>query len=530
MPADDAPKTVTSQSDDASGVSVPESSVNQSSVGENVATFATNGLEFNIVDAPELTTTTVTNTTLTETSQNQDFNPDQNPDSSFDRRPDLTPDQNADVSSDDHLGGNSDVNRTEIFTEMTATAESVAETSGGFSTEITTETVAELSDKIATETAIDHPIELESEPMPEPETPQNQAKGAKSKQSKPKKSKPKKNKPTKAQRVKPQPFSDRVADLVPQPSPLECGVCQQSAWTWHANIPLEVKSRKLAAAIGAEEAIVVPTHGTAWRCQNCGALSLSWPIEVDLIEPDDLPPLNLTQTRDTLPRWFTGNLAGRKGLRFLDLNCGSGDAAGNTLVALHELGLAKHQLFGISRDRTVVDQLNLAGFQLFGDANSPVLEVLTELPDAYFDWILAIDIIETCAHPREALELMAQKLKPGGRLVFELANAESWHAKLFRQGDWSGYRPDRHTLFGTESLRSYLSQAGLSLETVAALPDINAWTDSSIRWATHRRKRRLPPVVQSRVVRKTFASLDRLRITLGLETSRFQAIGRKPLP
>jgi len=278
-------------------------------------------------------------------------------------------------------------------------------------------------------------------------------------------------------------------------------------------------------------------HGTAWRCADCGALALVWPTDRD--DPEATPPVRrrssaefraavmqqVARARSAMSQPKQGAkpasvAANLKTLRVLDLNLGRGANADRNLTLLHELGLAKHQLFGLSSDPATVDRLNLAGYQIYG---GPIAQAIADLPDDYFDLVLGFNAIEYWRDPAPILRAVARKLRTGGRFVLELANPNSWQARLFRHGHWVAYRSNCHLLLGETALRRLGDRVGLEIETLRAHPEPQAWKTSLATWK--RRKRHpLKFAVGSGLARGTLIGLDRLRAACGLSASRYGAV------
>jgi len=66
-----------------------------------------------------------------------------------------------------------------------------------------------------------------------------------------------------------------------------------------------------------------------------------------------------------------------------------------------------------------------------------------EFPDAQFDLISLVHVLEHLPDPHQALIRLARWLKPGGRLFLAFPNIESWQAKAFSNA-WFHLDPPRH--------------------------------------------------------------------------------------
>ncbi|NJN61479.1 MAG: class I SAM-dependent methyltransferase [Coleofasciculaceae cyanobacterium RL_1_1] len=227
-------------------------------------------------------------------------------------------------------------------------------------------------------------------------------------------------------------------------------------------------------------------HGTAWRCCDCEALSLVWPPSSEPITEIVEQPTrrrSSAEFRDSIKTQVecctrankaTGSRSPvtLKRLRVLDLNLGRGSRADRNLMLLHELGLAKHQIFGIGDDANTIDSLNFAGYQTY---YGTIDRILDELPDNYFHLVLGFNIVEYLPNPSATIQRLTAKLHPGARILLELSNPESWQARLFRHGYWASYQRDRHILLGEKAIRVLGQRCNLAIEALKAYSEPQAW-------------------------------------------------------
>ncbi|TAF52121.1 MAG: hypothetical protein EAZ61_08910 [Oscillatoriales cyanobacterium] len=274
-------------------------------------------------------------------------------------------------------------------------------------------------------------------------------------------------------------------------------------------------------------------HGTAWRCYTCEALSLVWPIGIDVTSEtveSSTRRRSSPEFRDGIKAQIDACLRSKainshtktslKSLRVLDLNLGRGTRADRNLALLHELGLAKHQIFGIGDDAGTIDSLNFAGYQAY---YGPIDRVFDELPDDYFHLVLGFNVIEYCAQPSTMIQRLSAKLRPGARVLLELSNPAGWQAKLFRHGYWASYQHDRRILLGEKALRILGQRCQFTIDTLKPHPEPQAWETSSAAW-TRRKRHPLGVAMRSGLVRGTLVGIDRLRAALGMASSRYSAV------
>ena len=86
--------------------------------------------------------------------------------------------------------------------------------------------------------------------------------------------------------------------------------------------------------------------------------------------------------------------------------------------------------------------------------------LLDRLPEGMFDLITMWDVIEHLRDPVQMLSELALRLAPGGSLLLETSNYESWNRIAY--GDlWNMYLYDHHFYFTPSSLQRTASLAGL---------------------------------------------------------------------
>lgn len=146
-------------------------------------------------------------------------------------------------------------------------------------------------------------------------------------------------------------------------------------------------------------------------------------------------------------------LPGRRGLRVLDLGCGTG-LAGETLrplaAELHGVDLSSGMV-AQARRRGVYDGLMIGG----------LVETLQESPTAW-DLLAAADVLMYLGGLEPAFAAAAAALRPGGALVFTVEAMSD--DEIVQAGPHAPYlRPSRRYAHAPEYLRAALASAGLTL-------------------------------------------------------------------
>src|SRR5581483_3809559 len=141
-----------------------------------------------------------------------------------------------------------------------------------------------------------------------------------------------------------------------------------------------------------------------------------------------------------------------KGGRMLDVGCG----AGNQLRFMRALGW---QAEGLDPDPNAVKTANAAGLHV---TQGDLLSV--KLPDAVFDAVTMLHVIEHLIEPRQHLAECLRILKPGGRLMMITPNARSFGHRRFGEF-WRGLEPPRHLqVFTLPSLKRLARTLGFRVK------------------------------------------------------------------
>ena len=92
-----------------------------------------------------------------------------------------------------------------------------------------------------------------------------------------------------------------------------------------------------------------------------------------------------------------------------------------------------------------------------------------DLPNRYFDVISLWDVLEHLPDPLPVLQKISKIIRPGGLLVLNLPNPESWEARRFGPL-WIGWDLPRHlNLFPLSLLTSLLRTVGFNRPNVKSL-------------------------------------------------------------
>lgn len=146
-----------------------------------------------------------------------------------------------------------------------------------------------------------------------------------------------------------------------------------------------------------------------------------------------------------------------------------------------------------------------------------------------FDVVTMWDVLEHLPDPAATLRLAAQLLRPGGLLVINTPNLDSFDARVFGKY-WIGYELPRHlSVFSRRTLEALTAQAGFRTVDFRNLYGSHAWAMSSLRFwlrahmKNDRLRARLEAVILSRPVRVLclpyFLVMDQLRLSSGMTVS-----------
>ncbi len=144
--------------------------------------------------------------------------------------------------------------------------------------------------------------------------------------------------------------------------------------------------------------------------------------------------------------------------RVLDVGCGRGEV----LRALVRRGYA---CSGTERDGRSAER---ARRESGADVRAGDLAE-HRFPDGRFDFVMIWHVLEHLRDPEETLREVRRVLRPGGTLLVECPNVQSWQARLGGSG-WFHYDPPRHLHnFGVSSLRRLGERCGFATRAVSTL-------------------------------------------------------------
>ncbi|HEY7244294.1 MAG TPA: class I SAM-dependent methyltransferase [Xanthobacteraceae bacterium] len=275
-----------------------------------------------------------------------------------------------------------------------------------------------------------------------------------------------------------------------------------------------------------------------WRCAACNAVWLDprpTTTALDVIYPRTYYAYNRNKTpwmvrkgKDVLDRIKFNNFLRRTGFpsSFLDIGCGDG----RYLDLFEGWGLSKDRIYGLDFSEKQVRRLRQRGYQVYQGR----VEDCAEIATGSIDLATMFHVIEHVADPVGVMNRIVEWLSPGGSLVVETPNLDSWDARLFKQRWWGGYHIPRHwTLFDANSLRRLFEQCGLSVQHCAYQTGHGSWMNSFHHLAKYNSRipssrladwfelpKGLPMLI-------TFTGFDIIRRTMGARTSTLLMLGQK---
>jgi SAM-dependent methyltransferase len=186
-------------------------------------------------------------------------------------------------------------------------------------------------------------------------------------------------------------------------------------------------------------------------------------------------------------------LRDRTSISLLDIGCGDG-----WMLDLYRLAAGRPvATYGVDFKSEACEAARASGHTVFTGRFEDI-----ELP-LRFDLANVSHVIEHVADPRALVEKAWQVLRPGGVLVIETPNTDTWDWRWFRSGAWGAYHIPRHwTFFDPTSLRRLGETVGFNFREICfhPAPVHWVWTCHNLAVAGHGRL--------ASVGRRLFAPLD----------------------
>jgi ubiquinone/menaquinone biosynthesis C-methylase UbiE len=250
-----------------------------------------------------------------------------------------------------------------------------------------------------------------------------------------------------------------------------CRICNSTEETsWLENIP--------------DYEYNLPFRTTLLRCGNCQTIQQQpMPTAQDLLQfyPSDYHAYSYSNSM--ISNWLKAGYSRKVGRelfklipadgRVLDVGC----ANGSFLTALESI--ANWELHGIDINPKVIEDCRNTKLHLkAGQLEQGVY------PDEFFDAIIMTHLIEHVVDPLETLRICLAILKPGGVVVGELPNVDSWDFKLFHRY-WGGLHLPRHLFFwSTNTFKDLGKRAGFASVQVFPMIQPAHWAISLQNWLT----------------------------------------------
>lgn len=268
------------------------------------------------------------------------------------------------------------------------------------------------------------------------------------------------------------------------------------------------------------------------RCAGCGHIQLDpRPDEAALpvIYPPHYYSYDMQKSVGAFAMWgkrlldslkfsYFLKLMGKRPQAYIDIGCGDM----KYLDLLHAQGVAADDLYGLELDDRVAELGRSRGYHVYTDR----VETAASIPPRHFDLATMFHVIEHVDDPAAVVRKIGSWLKPGGFLVLETPNFESWDARLFRKTYWGGYHFPRHWhIFTPGSLAGLLERNGYEVRATRFQIGHAFWLYSLHHWIRY--NRRMPSPTLARLFHPfknlpllmLATAFDILRARLGFRTS-----------
>ena len=156
--------------------------------------------------------------------------------------------------------------------------------------------------------------------------------------------------------------------------------------------------------------------------------------------------------------------------------------------SLLEIGCARGDFLSVARD--VFDARGVEPNPELAESASRVApvhrDIIERTPWAGFDVIASFHVIEHVDSPRGFIKAAAERLSPGGLLVIETPNIDSFPFRLLKS-KWRQFIPEHYYFFTPETITKLLSGHGLKVEKCMSIGK-----HASLDLITNRLSRYLP--------------------------------------
>ncbi|HLQ66522.1 MAG TPA: class I SAM-dependent methyltransferase, partial [Candidatus Limnocylindrales bacterium] len=138
------------------------------------------------------------------------------------------------------------------------------------------------------------------------------------------------------------------------------------------------------------------------------------------------------------------------------------------------LGTVTKELWGLDLDQEGIERLKTHGYQnlCYGSAEDPPATV----PRAYFDTVIAGEVIEHIRNVGRFLDSTAELLAPGGSLVITTPNALRFYNVVPALLRKELIHPDHVAWYSPHTLRRAVELSPFSVESIL-MYDLPPWTD-----------------------------------------------------
>lgn len=273
------------------------------------------------------------------------------------------------------------------------------------------------------------------------------------------------------------------------------------------------------------------------KCRDCGHVYLhNRPVlaELDTIYPETYQTYHYDEYLGPIINWAR-NLTqskkiaavkkyAREGDLVVDVGCGGG----HLLLLAKKYGLPSWRLCGVDFSEKACAAIRKRGLEavhgrfetLDWDLPAPGVVVMNQL-------------IEHVEAPNESFAKAFEILRPGGVLILETPNLDSWDCKLFHNRYWGGWHAPRHwNLFTASSLARLARAAEFEIASIEYILNPFAWIHSVqyvVQEKTGSDKIAKWFDVNNFLLLCIFSMIDTIQIALTGKSSNLRLVVRKPV-